>query len=143
MERPDEPLPASKPSRLFVIDDEQTIRAAIIRYFTRHGWEVEEAEDGRAALDILLRSEADRFDVVMCDLRMPHLSGVELHRELREKRPDLVNRLIFSTGDVASSDAASFLASSQRPVVEKPFELARLEELIVQVRAAANEAERR
>ena len=121
-------------SRLFVIDDESSIRAAIGRFLTRRGWEVEEAEDGRAAMDILLRSEPGYYDVVMCDLRMPHCSGVELHRELLAKRPDLVQRLVFSTGDVASADAATFLASCGRPVIEKPFELARLEETVGQIR---------
>jgi hypothetical protein len=44
-----------------------------------------------------------------------------------------VRRLLFSTGDVVSSDAANFLAESGRPVIEKPFELARLEELLAQI----------
>jgi two-component system cell cycle sensor histidine kinase/response regulator CckA len=130
MERQAQPDAAAHPPRLFIIDDEPSIRAAIARFLTRRGWLVEEAEDGRVALDTLLRSAPNAYDVVLCDLRMPHLSGSELHRELRGKRPDLVERLVFSTGDVASSDAASFLASSQRPVIEKPFELARLEELL-------------
>jgi CheY-like chemotaxis protein len=121
-------------SRLYVIDDEPSIRAAIRRFLTRRGWEVEEAEDGRVALKILLECDPNRYDVVMCDLRMPHLSGAELHRELLRKRPDLVQRLVFSTGDVASSEAASFLAESARPVIEKPFELARLEEMLNRVR---------
>jgi CheY-like chemotaxis protein len=119
--------------RLFVIDDEPSIRAAISRFLTRRGWEVEQAEDGRAALEILLHSEPNQYDVVMCDLRMPHLSGPELHRRLLDQRPDLIRRLIFSTGDVASSEAADFLKASARPVIEKPFELARLEELLTQV----------
>ena len=127
---------ATKPphSRLYVIDDEPSIRAAIRRFLTRRGWEVEEAEDGRVALKILLECDPNRYDVVMCDLRMPHLSGAELHRELLRKRPDLVQRLVFSTGDVASSEAANFLAESERPVIEKPFELARLEEMLNRVR---------
>jgi CheY-like chemotaxis protein len=137
MERPQQPVPEARPPRLFVIDDEQSIRAAISRFLTRRGWEVEEAEDGRVALQTLLHSEPNRFDVVMCDLRMPHLSGAELHRDLLEKRPDLVQRLIFSSGDVASTDAADFLARSGRPVIEKPFELSRLEELLNQVLARA------
>jgi CheY-like chemotaxis protein len=141
MERPHESVPESRPPRLFVIDDEPSIRAAINRFLTRRGWEVEEAEDGRVALDILLHSEPNRYDVVMCDLRMPHLSGAELHRELLEKRPDLVQRLIFSTGDVASSEASEFLATSRRPVIEKPFELARLEELLAQVRESTRSAD--
>ena len=119
---------------LYVIDDEPSIRAAITRFLTRRGWAVEEAEDGRVALKVLLNCDPDRYDVVMCDLRMPHLSGAELHRELLRKRPDLVQRLVFSTGDVASADAARFLAESERPVIEKPFELTRLEELLLRVR---------
>jgi len=135
MESPPHDTPTKPPhSRLYVIDDEPSIRAAIRRFLTRRGWEVEEAEDGRVALQILLECDPNRYDVVMCDLRMPHLSGAELHRELLRKRPDLVKRLVFSTGDVASSEAAHFLAESERPVIEKPFELARLEEMLNRVR---------
>ena len=133
MERQQHPLADARPPRLFVIDDEPSIRAAISRFLTRRKWEVEEAEDGRIALENLLRSEPKQYNVVMCDLRMPHLSGVELYRKLLGARPDLVRRLLFSTGDVVSSDAATFLAESGRPVIEKPFELARLEELLHQI----------
>lgn len=122
------------PSRLFVIDDEPTIRAAIKRFLTRRGWEVEEAEDGREALRVLLESEVGRYDVIMCDLRMPHFSGSDLHHVLLQQRPDLVKRLVFSTGDVASSEASTFLEGSERPVIEKPFELARLEEELDRIR---------
>ena len=120
--------------RLFVIDDEPSIRAAIRRFLTRRGWEVEEAEDGLRAMAVLLDSKPGYYDVVMCDLRMPHCSGAELHGQLVDKRPDLVQRLVFSTGDIASAEAATFLANSGRPVMEKPFELARLEEMIGRVR---------
>ncbi|MBA2685077.1 MAG: response regulator [Gemmatimonadaceae bacterium] len=125
------------PSRLFVIDDEPSIRAAIRRFLTRRGWEVEEAEDGLEAMEVLVHSAPGYYDVVMCDLRMPNCSGVELHRALLDSRPDLVQRLVFSTGDVASSDASTFLAGSGRPVIEKPFELARLEEMIDHIRSEA------
>jgi len=135
MESPPHGTLTNRPhSRLFVVDDEPSIRAAIRRFLSRRGWEVEEAEDGRVALDVLLHSDRNRYDVVMCDLRMPHVSGAELHHELLQKRPDLVQRLVFSTGDIASSDAAAFLAKSERPVIEKPFELSRLEEMLNRIR---------
>jgi CheY-like chemotaxis protein len=133
MESQQQPVPGARHPRLFVIDDEPSIRAAIKRFLTRREWEVEEAEDGSAALDILLHSETDHYDVVMCDLRMPHLSGVELYRQLLVSRPDLVRRLLFSTGDVVSSEAADFLAESGRPVIEKPFELSHLEQLLNEI----------
>lgn len=121
-------------SRLFIIDDESSIRAAIKRFLMRRDWEVEEAEDGAAALETLLESEPGFFDVVMCDLRMPNFSGVELYRALVAVRPDLIRRLVFSSGDVDSVEASTFLASSGRPVIEKPFELARMEELFDRIR---------
>jgi DNA-binding response OmpR family regulator len=133
MESHEQPAPGARSPRLFIVDDEPSIRAAIRRFLTRRHWEVEEAEDGRVARDLLLSSELHRYDVVMCDLRMPHLSGVELYRQLLASRPDLVRRLLFSTGDVVSSDAAEFLAESGRPVIEKPFELAKLEELLHEI----------
>jgi DNA-binding NtrC family response regulator len=121
-------------ARLFVIDDESSIRSAIKRFLTRRDWEVEEAADGASALEMLLESEPGFYDVVMCDLRMPNFSGVELYRALVAARPDLVRRLVFSSGDVASVEASTFLSSSGRPVIEKPFELARLEEVFGRIR---------
>jgi CheY-like chemotaxis protein len=128
-------------SRLFVIDDESSIRSAIKRFLTRRDWDVEEAEDGAKALEMLLQSEPGFYDVVMCDLRMPNFSGVELYRALVNSRPDLIRRLVFSSGDVASVDASTFLSSSGRPVIEKPFELARLEEMFDRIRDEAQAAD--
>jgi CheY-like chemotaxis protein len=125
---------AARPARLLIIDDEPAIRIAINRFLSRRGWEVEEAGDGNAALERLLQSEPGEYDVVLCDLRLPHCSGEDLHRVLLEKRPDLVDRLVFSTGDVTSADAAAFLAATGRPVIEKPFELVRLQEIVDRIR---------
>ena len=58
------------------------------------------------------------------------LSGIELHDRLARDRPDLFRRLIVMTGDVASPEAADLLARSDRPVIEKPFELAELARVI-------------
>ena len=116
-------------SRLFVIDDESSIRSAIKRFLTRRDWEVEESEDGAKALETLLKSEPGFFDVVMCDLRMPNCTGVDLFRTIIAERPDLVRHLVFSSGDVSSVEASTFLASCGRPVIEKPFELAQLEKV--------------
>lgn len=116
--------------RALVVDDEPTIRTALARYLRRLGWEADEAEDGSAALEKLVRSAPGGYQVVVSDLRMPHYSGVELHDWLAEHRPDLFACLILTTGDLASPAVRDFIARTPRPLIEKPFELAVLGRLI-------------
>jgi DNA-binding NtrC family response regulator len=126
--RPAVALPAAGRMAL-IIDDEPTIRAALRRYFTRRGWTVEEAADGSAGL-ALLQEHGDRFGIVISDLRMPGYSGIDLHDRLERDRPALLRRFVFSTGDVASAEAASFVQRTQCPVLQKPFELRMLDDII-------------
>jgi two-component system cell cycle response regulator CpdR len=112
------------------VDDEPTIRTAVARYLRRRGWEADEAEDGRAALRKLGRVATGGYEVVISDLRMPHCSGVELHDWLAEHRPDLFARLILTTADLTSPAISEFVARTPRPLIEKPFELAVLAQLV-------------
>jgi DNA-binding NtrC family response regulator len=121
---------ASNVQRALVVDDEPTIRSALGRYLRRRGWHADEAEDGRVALAMLQRSAKEGYQVVLSDLRMPHCSGDQLHDWLAESRPDLFARLILMTGDLASPVISDFLARTPRPVIEKPYELAVLFQLI-------------
>src|SRR5918999_5378068 len=100
---------ASGRRRALVVDDEPTIRSALLRYLRRAGWEAEEAENGRVALGMLGKSGLDGYQVVVSDLRMPHCSGVELHDWLAKHRPDLFSRLIITTGDLASPRWSEFV----------------------------------
>ena len=75
--------------RVLVVDDERSIRLALGRFMRRHGWEVDEAEDGAAALGMLDAAPLEGYDLVITDLRMPVLSGFEVHDWLAEHRPDL------------------------------------------------------
>jgi CheY-like chemotaxis protein len=79
---PDDP---SAPTRIaLVIDDELSIRMALRRCLEREGWQVEDATDGRAALDKLIPAAGPfpHYDLIICDLRMPGCSGSELHERL-------------------------------------------------------------
>lgn len=116
--------------RALVVDDEPTIRSALSRYLRRRGWQVDEAEDGEVAVGRLKRAPVEGYQVVLSDLRMPHYSGTELHDWLAGQRPDLFARLILMTGDLASPLFTDFLARTPRPVIEKPYELAVLFQLI-------------
>ena len=131
--RPDPAVSAAPSSRLaLVIDDEPTIRAALRRFFTRRGWTVEEAADGGAGL-ALLKHHGHSIAIVICDVRMPGFSGIELHDRLAATEPALLRRFVFSTGDVASAEAASFVQRTQCPVLQKPFELRMLDEIIARI----------
>jgi len=132
-----EPSP-DKPIAL-VIDDEPSIRMALRRWLTREGWHVEEATDGRVALEKLIppRGPAPRYDLIICDLRMPGCSGAELHERLKAQRPELLRRLIVATGDTVSDEAAEFVRRTACPVLQKPFELSELRALVRQVVEAA------
>ena len=84
------------PPRVLVIDDESTIRMALRRFFGRMGWDVAEAPDGKQALDLLLKSappdaasktrdpsSSEAYDMVLSDVRMPGLNGIQLHERLK------------------------------------------------------------
>jgi two-component system NtrC family sensor kinase len=127
----DAPLSLAVRPRVLVVDDEPPIRRALGTFFGRRAWDVEEAEHGEAALERLLhRPEAPAVDLIISDLRMPGMSGVALHDRLAEARPELLDRLVISTGDVVSADAAAFVARTRCAVLEKPFELAALERMV-------------
>jgi DNA-binding NtrC family response regulator len=115
---------------VLVIDDEPSIRLALSRFFSRRGWTVDEAEDGAAGLDRLLAAGAPNYTMVVSDLKMPGLSGIELHDRLAASRPDILGRCVFSTGDAASSEVLSFIERSRCTVLQKPFELSTLDELV-------------
>ncbi len=122
---------------LLVVDDEAPIRRALRRYFERRGWVVDEAEDGRDALAMLSNEDAAaRFDVVLCDLKMPGMSGPELYDRLRANAPAILPRIIFVTGDVTGEAASAFLEQVSGPVLEKPFELATVGEVAEELRSS-------
>ena len=117
---------AGRKLRVLVVDDEPAIRRAIVRYLTRRrGHHVDEAADGREALEILTDRGGD-YDVVVSDLRMPGLSGDQLLAQLTALGTGIDRRLIFLTGDSASGHAAGVLAAAKVPVIYKPVELAEL-----------------
>ncbi|HXV15385.1 MAG TPA: response regulator [Gemmatimonadaceae bacterium] len=135
MDRTNEPntafeVSSATPPRVLVVDDESTIRIALRRFFTRMGWDVEEAGDGGRALEMILRDRSQRvtppYSLVVSDLRMPGLSGIELHERIEKDCPEVLPRLVFSTGDVVSEEAADFARETSCEIIEKPFEFAKL-----------------
>jgi DNA-binding response OmpR family regulator len=113
---------------VLLVDDEGTLRSALRRFFMRRGWQVVEAEDGEDARALLLGPNAacGHVDAILTDLRMPRLSGIELHTLVAQADARLAGRFIFSSGDTGDAEAVEFITRTGCPVISKPFELAAL-----------------
>ncbi|HEY9228326.1 MAG TPA: ATP-binding protein [Gemmatimonadaceae bacterium] len=108
--------------RVLIVDDEETIRQALTRFYKRRGWVVTQAEDGSRAFERLIRG-SEPYDLVISDVKMPGFSGIELHAALTEMRPELLDRLLFCTGEVDSPAVSTFVADTNCRVLVKPFDL--------------------
>jgi PAS domain S-box-containing protein len=128
---PPPPLPSmgSRRARVLVVDDEPGV-ANTLRAMLETHHEVKSVENGRDALKILLADED--FDIVFCDLVMPELSGIDLYYALELNRPQKAARVIFMTGGVFTPEAEQFLAQVKNRRIEKPFSLARIEQLLAE-----------
>lgn len=124
------PSSSASASRVLVVDDEIPIVTLLRRVLERAGLAVETATSGRAALELL---RSCHFDAVICDLRMPDVSGQQLYAYVRAATPDLAQRMIFLTGDASSDDAASFLDCTGSRFITKPFELRQILESVGEV----------
>ena len=111
---------------VLLVDDEPAVRSALRRFFARRGWSVVEAADGESACGVLEPSSGNAFELVICDLNMPRLSGRDLYAWVARNRPDALALFVFSSGDVISAETSLFLTQSGRPVLPKPFELSEL-----------------
>jgi PAS domain S-box-containing protein len=111
------PLPFG--ARILLVDDDPIITRVVQRTLAG-GPEIVCLEDPRAALTRLCGGE--RFDLILCDLMMPRLSGQDLYAELCRNRPELADRVIFVTGGAFTPRSQAFLTKSGVTCLEKPFD---------------------
>ena len=116
--------------RILVVDDEENLRDVLVEVLKRDGHEVDSAADGAEGLR---RVEAQRYDLVITDLRMPGLEGPDLYREVRRRYADNPPRVIFMSANTAIEDYATFLAGTGEPALEKPFNLADMRQVVLQI----------
>jgi PAS domain S-box-containing protein len=113
--------------RLLIVDDEPLVASALARELGDEH-EVNVAQDGVCALARVRAGE--RYDAIVCDLMMPEMTGAELHAHLSREAPELAERMIFVTGGAFTEAMQRFLHEVANPMVDKPFDLARLRHLI-------------
>lgn len=81
-------------------------------------------ESAREALALI--EGGQRYDVILSDLMMPELSGMDLHSRLQQVAPDQVGKMIFMTGGAFTDQSREFFDHVENPTIEKPFDKASL-----------------
>jgi len=125
LQRPPAPVPTADfgslaGSTVLVVEDEPALAAAVCEALTDAGFAVDRAGDGEEALRCV---DAKSYDLIVCDLKMPKVDGIRFYQKLAPTSPDVARRVIFVTGDVAGTDAESFLQESGCRWLAKPFRL--------------------
>lgn len=116
-------------AQLLIVDDEKEIRTNLEIYFKSLGYEVDLAEDGQAAIDMLT---VKRFDIIISDISMPRKDGIELLREVRHDYP--MTRVIIITGYISLENALSCMRLGADTCVFKPLD--KLDELTASVESS-------
>jgi PAS domain S-box-containing protein len=128
---PPPPPPSSRREaprgRVLVVDD-QLAMGVTLRLALADEHDVIALTDGAAALERLRAGE--RFDLILCDLMMPDLTGMDLFTELSAIAPDQASRVVFMTGGASTPRARAFLAMVPNRVLDKPFDVAVLSDLV-------------
>ncbi len=122
---------AEKP-KVLVIDDEpllgQTIQLGLEDEFA-----IQLAQTGRDAVELILGSQ--RYDLILCDLSLPDISGAQVYEEVAAQAPECLERFVVMTGGAFSSELQSFMSQFRGRVLNKPFTLNELEDLAREVSA--------
>jgi two-component system, cell cycle sensor histidine kinase and response regulator CckA len=126
--RGSEPEP-SRSGRILVVDDDAYVAAAISRAL-RPQHELESVTSAREALARM--GQGQRFDLILCDLMMPDMTGMELYAELSQLVPEQAERMVFLTGGTYTQAAEDFLQQVVNPRLEKPFEVKALRTAVQQ-----------
>ena len=118
---------ARRRGRILVVDDEPMIARVISRTLSSE----HEIIATDRAVDALERiSSGERYDVILCDVMMPQMTGIELHAELCKVEPAQARRVIFLTGGTFTPAARAFLDEVANKTVEKPFDTQLLRALV-------------
>ncbi len=113
--------------RILVVDDEALVARVITRALAKEH-DVVTVTAGSEALAMCAAGET--FDLILCDLMMPEMTGMDLHRELMAVAPDQASKMIFLTGGAFTDSARAFLAEPPKEYIEKPFDAANLRAIV-------------
>jgi PAS domain S-box-containing protein len=122
-------VPAPQRGRILIVDDETSV-ARTLKALFQNEHDMTLANTGSQALAAIASAPGSRFDVIMCDLMMPVMSGMDLYERIKQEYPGLEHRMVFMTGGVFIERASEFLEKSPNLTFEKPFDFDHLRQTL-------------
>jgi CheY-like chemotaxis protein len=110
--------PAPRRARILIVDDDAVLAKALGRILRDH--DVTVLGDAREARDRIGRGE--RFDLILCDLVMPEMTGMELYAEIAREAPEQLDRMVFVSGGAFTPATIEFLGRVPNERIDKPFD---------------------
>jgi signal transduction histidine kinase/CheY-like chemotaxis protein len=120
---------------ILVIDDEEWMRTLAREVLGDIGHAVDLAADGESALAAI---ERRNYDVIVCDWKMPKMSGVQLFERLQETRPQLLERVLFMSGEFIEPSFQEFLVRHERTCLPKPFPIEEFRDAVEKIMTVAS-----
>jgi len=110
-------------ARILVVDDEKVIRDIVNLVLTGEGHEVEAVDN---AADALKKIEGQKYSLILLDIKMPDMSGIELYERIQKIDKSLAHKVVFITGDIMGADTEKFLYETKVAHIDKPFDVEQL-----------------
>jgi CheY-like chemotaxis protein len=115
--------------RILVIDDERSVVELVDRVLKSRGYQVDTVCDGYTAIQMV---EAHSYDLIMVDLKMPDIGGMDIYHQIESQNPVQAHRFVFFSGDVVSPHTTAWLNRIGLPFLVKPFTIQELVSFVEQ-----------
>jgi CheY-like chemotaxis protein len=113
--------------RILLVEDHTASRTTLAILLEMSGYVVDTAADGGEAVELLARHD---YDVVVSDIQMPTMDGIELYHQIQQRWPYLARRVVFMTAHRSADSPQTDSRGSPLPVLWKPFSVQRLREAV-------------
>lgn len=116
-----------KHKQILIVDDEESVLTMLSEALKAEGFDVTATTDGQEAMSLIDRKD---FDMIIADMKMPVVSGIHLYWFVEKKKPELLDKIVFVTGDIIDTTTRSFLKTVDNPYFTKPFDVNRFTAVI-------------
>jgi PAS domain S-box-containing protein len=110
-------------ANILVVDDEPAVLKFLCRTLRGQGYNVDGVQN---ASEVLLKFQNDGYDLILLDIKLPGMSGIDLYKHMQKKEPLLAKKVVFITGDVMGGNTRSFLSRTKAHYIVKPFSAGQL-----------------